>query len=126
MSDVKTRNFRDTTRKLVTSPDEMPDFENMSPEEEAEFWETHDFAEGVLEDGPEINAEVYEALGIPDPSQSLKEHLPPGRSKPVVRPARGPLRHGGTIARSAQTGRFAKRSYTKRDSSTVVKRTKKK
>ena len=54
-------------RTLITSSDELPNFEKMTREEEAEFWETHDFAEGVLEDGPEIDAEVYEALGIEDP-----------------------------------------------------------
>ena len=39
----------------------------MTAEQEAEFWETHDFAEGVLEHDPEVDAEVYEALGIAKP-----------------------------------------------------------
>lgn len=67
MSGIKTRNFRDTSRTLITSLDELPDFDAMTAEEEAEFWETHDFAEGVLAEGPEVDAEVYEALGIPNP-----------------------------------------------------------
>ena len=64
---LKVKNFRDMERTLITSPDELPDFSEMTAEEEAEFWETHDFAEGVLEDGPEVDAEVYEALGIENP-----------------------------------------------------------
>ncbi len=69
MSGIKTQNLRDSARVLITSPDELPDFDSLTPEQEAEFWETHDFAEGVLEEGPEIDAEVYEALGIPDPKK---------------------------------------------------------
>ena len=56
-------------RTLITSVDELPNFEQMTREEEAEFWESHDFAEGVLEDGPEVDAEVYEALGIENPKK---------------------------------------------------------
>ena len=56
-------------RTLITSPDELPDFSEMTAEEEANFWETYDFAEGVFEEGPEIDAEVYEALGIEDPKK---------------------------------------------------------
>ena len=56
-------------RTLITSVDELPDFEKMTREEEAEFWETHDFAEGIFEEGPEIDAEVYEALGIENPKK---------------------------------------------------------
>ena len=41
----------------------------MIAEEEAEFWETHDFAEGVFEEGPEIDTKVYEALGTEDPKK---------------------------------------------------------
>ena len=69
MSGVRTHNLRDSSRVLITSPDELPDFDSLTPEEEAEFWETHDFTEGVLEEGPEIDAEVYEALGIPNPKE---------------------------------------------------------
>ncbi len=69
MSTLKT-NFRDTARTLVTSSDELPDFEAMTHEQEAEWWETHDVAEELFDEGPEIDAEVYEALGIPDPKES--------------------------------------------------------
>jgi hypothetical protein len=65
MSSLKSRNLRDAPRSLITSADELPNFDLMTAEEEATFWETHDFAEGVLEEGPEVDAEVYEALGIP-------------------------------------------------------------
>lgn len=63
----KVKNFRDMERTLINGGDELPAFDQMTREEEAEFWETHDFAEGVFEEGPEIDAEVYEALGIEDP-----------------------------------------------------------
>ena len=66
MSGVKTHNLRDSSRVLITSSGELPDFDSLTPEQEAEFWETHDFAEGVLEEGPEIEAEVYKALGVPN------------------------------------------------------------
>ena len=69
MSGVKTHNLRDSARILITSPDELPDFDSLTPEQEAEFWETHDFAEGVLEEGPEVDAEVYKALGVPNPKK---------------------------------------------------------
>ncbi len=46
-----------TDRTLVTSRDQLPDFDMMGEDEEMEFWETHDFAEGVLEEGPEIDEE---------------------------------------------------------------------
>jgi hypothetical protein len=71
MSSLKARNLRDAPRSLITSADELPDFDLMTAEEEAEFWETHDFAEGVLEEGPEVDAEVYEALGVPSPKKHL-------------------------------------------------------
>lgn len=67
MSRLKTRNLRDAVRTLVTSADELPNFEAMT----AEYWETHDFAEGVLEEGPEVDAEVYKALGVPNPKDSV-------------------------------------------------------
>lgn len=69
MSSLKSRNLRDIPRTLITSADELPDFDSLTPEQEAEFWETHDFAEGVLEEGPEVDAEVYEALGISNPKE---------------------------------------------------------
>lgn len=63
-------NLRDAARTFVTSA-ELPDFETMTAEQEAEYWETHDFAEGVLEEGPEVAAEVYKALGITNPKTSV-------------------------------------------------------
>lgn len=65
----KVKNFRDMERTLITSVDGLPDFEQMTREEEAEFWETHDFAEGVFEEGPEIDAEIDEALGLENPKK---------------------------------------------------------
>jgi hypothetical protein len=47
----------DTNRYLITSRDQLPDFDMMTEDEEMEFWETHDFAEGVLESGPEVEKE---------------------------------------------------------------------
>lgn len=39
----------------------------MIEDEEMEFWETHDFAEGVLESGPEVEAEFNRLVfGQPD------------------------------------------------------------
>jgi hypothetical protein len=55
---------RETKRKLITSPDQIPDLDAMSWEEEDEFWQSHDFAEGVLESGPEVETEFYKLLGI--------------------------------------------------------------
>jgi len=49
-------------RRLITHPDQIPDFDTMTEEEEAEFWETHDFADGVLEEGPEVDAEFERIL----------------------------------------------------------------
>lgn len=69
MSKLKTRNFRDTERTLVSSADELPDFGKMTRQQEAEWWETHDLADGLFEEGPEVDAEVYEALGIPNPKE---------------------------------------------------------
>ncbi len=69
MSSLKTRNLRDAQRTLITSADELPDFDHMTHEQEVEFWETHDFAEGVLEGGSEVDAEVYAALGILSPKK---------------------------------------------------------
>ncbi len=69
MSTLKSRNFRDTKRTLVSSADELPDFEAMTREQEADWWETHDVAEELFDEGPEVDAEVYEALGIPNPKK---------------------------------------------------------
>ena len=57
-------------RKLVIHAADIPDFSRMTRAQEAEWWETHDLADSLTEGGAEINAEVYEALGIPDPAKS--------------------------------------------------------
>jgi len=49
--------------------DDIPDFSQMTRAEEAEWWETHNLADDLTESGPEVTAEIYAALGIPDPSQ---------------------------------------------------------
>lgn len=54
-------------RRLITDPGQMPDLSSMSWEEEDQFWATHDFAEGVLDEGPEVDAEFYKTLGIERP-----------------------------------------------------------
>jgi hypothetical protein len=51
-------------RKVITHPDQLPDFSKLTWEEEDEFWRTHDFAEGVFEEGPEVDAELDGLLGI--------------------------------------------------------------
>lgn len=56
--------YRDVERALVTRLEDLPDFDRMSREEEAEWWETHDIAEDLMESGPEVDTEVFEALGI--------------------------------------------------------------
>ncbi len=68
MSALRSKNLRDLKRKLITSPDQIPE-EFPSYEAEAEFWETHELAEEVLEDGPEVRAEFYRKLGIEDPAK---------------------------------------------------------
>ena len=67
MSTFKSRNFWDTKRTLIASAAELPDFETMTREQEADWWDTHDVAEGLFDEGPEVDAEVYEALGILKP-----------------------------------------------------------
>ncbi len=69
MSRLKLRNLRDEPCNLITSAEELPNFDSMTAEEEAAFWETHDFAEGVLEEGPDVDTEVYTALGISKPEK---------------------------------------------------------
>lgn len=66
------KHYRDVERKLVTREEDLPDWGAMTREEEAEWWETHDLAENLLESGPEVEAEVYAALGIPDPAKKRK------------------------------------------------------
>lgn len=51
-------------RILITSLDQIPDFDLMTWEEEADWWERAEFADGVLEESPEVEAEVDAVLGI--------------------------------------------------------------
>jgi len=51
-----------TDRYLIKTKDQLPDFDMMSEDEEMEFWETHDFAEGVLESGSEVEEEFDRLL----------------------------------------------------------------
>ena len=71
MSTLKSRNFRDTKRTLIASAEELPDFEMMTREQEADWWDTHDVAEGLFDEGQEVDAEVYEALGILKPKTAI-------------------------------------------------------
>jgi len=50
-------------RPYITSRDQIPTEFN-SEDDETEFWELAHFAEGVLEEGPHIDAEVDRILGI--------------------------------------------------------------
>ena len=64
MSRVKT-DRRDTPRTLVTLADGLPDFAAMTPEQEADWWGEHDVADELWEEGPEVDAAVDAALGVP-------------------------------------------------------------
>ncbi len=72
MSAVRPKNLRDLKRKLITSAEQIPE-EFPSYEAEAEFWETHELAEELLEDGPEVRAEFYRKLGIKDQRKGEEE-----------------------------------------------------
>lgn len=56
-------NLRDLKRKLVTDPRDVPR-RFRSRALEAAFWESHDFAPGVLTDGESVRKELDELLGI--------------------------------------------------------------
>lgn len=56
-------NLRDKKRKLVTKSEEIPRH-FASRAEEVAFWESHDFAPGVLDDRPEVKKELDKALGV--------------------------------------------------------------
>ena len=49
---------------LITRLEDIPDFDGMSREEEAEWWEKHDVAPDLTETGPDVYEEVYSVLGI--------------------------------------------------------------
>jgi hypothetical protein len=106
--------IKDNERRLITSPDELPDFAEMSADEEASWWETHDFTDGVFEGGPDVDAEIYLALGIPDPK---RQFLTSSGARQGSRPFTT-----WRVARSASTGRFVRKSYaSKNPTNTVVK-----
>ncbi len=67
MAQTQVKDLRDIERKLITSLEQIPP-SFPSREAEAEFWETHDFAEGVLEEGPEVDKEFAQALGLVEDS----------------------------------------------------------
>lgn len=68
MSRVKT-DRRTTARTLVTAAEQLPDFSSMTREQEADWWDEHDVADELWEEGPEIDAEVDAALGFQNPKQ---------------------------------------------------------
>ncbi|WP_457637569.1 hypothetical protein [Oceanithermus sp.] len=56
-------NLRNSKRKPVTDPREIPrQFRSLAAE--AKFWESRDFAPGVLAEGERIRKELDELLGI--------------------------------------------------------------
>jgi hypothetical protein len=63
----------DTNHRLITSQDQIPDFDTMSKEDERIWWETHEIAEGVLDSGPEVEEE-FERLLLGEPQNSTVEY----------------------------------------------------
>jgi hypothetical protein len=61
-------------RQLITSPDQIPE-SFPSWEAEDEFWRTHDFADGVLEEGEEVEAEFFKGLGVANPKDEQSDPL---------------------------------------------------
>lgn len=55
--------LHDSRRELVTDPREIPR-RFKSRAEEAAFWESHDFAPGVLTDGESVRKEIDRLLGL--------------------------------------------------------------
>lgn len=60
--------FTSSKREPVTSTDELPDLTAMTPEQEADWWDEHDVADELWEEGPEVDAAADAALGVPDPA----------------------------------------------------------
>ena len=57
--------LHDSRRELVTDPRGIPR-RFKSRAEEAAFWESHDFAPGVLTDGESVRKELDKLLGLRD------------------------------------------------------------
>jgi hypothetical protein len=75
-----------TKPNVITSLDQIPD--SFSSWEEDEFWRTHEFAAEVFETGAMVDAELYAALGIPDPKFSAKDD----RVRPIRKNGKDPNR----------------------------------
>ena len=58
-------NMRYSKRKLIRDPRKIPPWFR-SRAAEAMFWETHDFAAGILADGERVRKELDELLGLED------------------------------------------------------------
>lgn len=67
VSEVKP--YRDVQRVLITREEDIPDFSQMSPQDEADWWDAHELADHLMEGGSEVEAEIFEALGISKPTQ---------------------------------------------------------
>ena len=61
---AKTKDETSSERKLLTHPDQLPDFSQMTWEEEDEFWQTHDFTDDVLVEDEEAASAFYKGIGV--------------------------------------------------------------
>jgi hypothetical protein len=59
----KISNLRDLKRRVITDPRGIPK-RFRSRAAEAAFWESHDFAPGVLVDGEGVRKELDKLLGV--------------------------------------------------------------
>ncbi|MEX2541155.1 MAG: hypothetical protein WD314_05075 [Trueperaceae bacterium] len=59
---------RGAERKLITRLEDVPET-FASREEEAEWWDSHDIDDSLLESGPEVRAELFKQLGAEDPQE---------------------------------------------------------
>lgn len=57
----KSTNLRGKKRKVITRPEDIPR-SFASRAEEADFWASHDFAPDVLDDRPEVEKELDQAI----------------------------------------------------------------
>lgn len=49
---------------IIRDPNDLPDFTEMTPEQEAVFWKSHEFAPEVFETGDDVDAELDALLGL--------------------------------------------------------------